>query len=110
MDIVTYSTESASVGYVDNYSFPTPRYSDLVTSATATLTLKTDTSITTQPSNQFVCTNSPASFTVLADGTKLHYQCKHGSTNVGTDTDTYSIASDSAGDVGNYKVKSTYDG
>ncbi len=76
------------------------------TSAAASLTLNTATSITTQPIAQAVCTGSAASFTVAATGTgTLTYQWRKNTINIsGATSATYSIASAAAADAGSYDV------
>jgi uncharacterized protein (TIGR03437 family) len=75
-----------------------------VTSNAATVTLRTATSITSHPVSQTVCAGSPASFSVSADGTgTVSYQWrKNGSPISGATGSTFSLASASASDAGNY--------
>jgi YVTN family beta-propeller protein len=60
--------------------------------------------ITGQPQNLAVAPGAPAAFTVVAQGIGLSYEWKRGTTNVGTNSPTYSIPAAAAGDAGNYSV------
>ncbi|HWQ32720.1 MAG TPA: MBG domain-containing protein, partial [Blastocatellia bacterium] len=75
-----------------------------VTSNAATVTLRTATSITSQPVSRTVCAGSPVSFSVSADGTgTVSYQWrKNGSPISGATDSTFSLASATASDAGNY--------
>jgi hypothetical protein len=74
-------------------------------SNTAALTVNPATSITTQPVGTAGCEGQNTTFTVVAAGTgTLSYQWKYGSTNVGTNSSSYNIASTSTANDGNYSV------
>jgi len=61
--------------------------------------------ITTQPTSLAVNQGAAAAFTVVASGTApLHYQWKLGTTNVGSDAATLSLASAQPTDAGSYTV------
>jgi len=75
-----------------------------VSSATSVLTLNTLTSITKDPVNTGVCVNHDAMFSVVADGTNLHYQWKFGTNKVGTDSPNLTLTSVSTDAAGNYSV------
>ncbi len=74
-----------------------------------TITVNPATKITTQPTGQTVCANTPATFTVVATGTgTLSYQWKKGGTNIaGANSSSYTIASATAADAGAYTVDVT---
>ncbi len=75
------------------------------TSSSATVTVNTPPSITTQPSNTSACPGQPASFTVVATGTGIAYQWQKGGVNIpGANAATYTIPSVSASDAGSYDV------
>ncbi|MCU0417225.1 MAG: immunoglobulin domain-containing protein [Cytophagaceae bacterium] len=83
--------------------------SGVLTSAAALLTIQTLPSITTQPTNQSVCSGSTASFTVVATGTGISYQWKKNGVNLtdggsisGTSSATLIITGVVSGDAGNY--------
>ncbi|MEY3231103.1 MAG: hypothetical protein RL689_1192, partial [Planctomycetota bacterium] len=75
-----------------------------VTSSSATLTVNTAPSITTQPANTAACVGSGASFTVAATGTgPLTYQWRRSGVNIsGATSATYSITSVASGNAGSY--------
>ena len=83
-----------------------------VTSSTATLSLRTATSITTQPVNQTGCLGGMATFTVSAAGSDLNYRWRKGTTPLdnggniaGASSSSLVISSLSAADVyGRYNV------
>jgi len=79
-------------------------------SASAILNIKTTTNITTHPSNQNVCPNSAATFTVVAEGENLTYQWKKGTEAIsGAVSATYTISSANSGHIGNYSCVVTGD-
>lgn len=101
----TYTIASPISGDAGNYSVVVSgTCSPAETSNSVALTVNTAPSITTQPTAQAVCDGSPATFSVVATGTNLSYQWKKGTTNVGTNTATYTIPAASNGDVANYSV------
>jgi hypothetical protein len=60
--------------------------------------------ITTQPASQSVCTNQPATFSVVVSGTRpLTYIWKKGTATIGTDS-AYAIDAVTASDTGRYTV------
>src|SRR5690606_1854717 len=76
-----------------------------VTSATATLTVKKATSITTQPASQGVCPGDPVTFAVVADGVSLSYQWRRNGANIpGATGPSHTIASAAEAHEGNYTV------
>ncbi|HEY0751036.1 MAG TPA: immunoglobulin domain-containing protein, partial [Chitinophagaceae bacterium] len=81
-----------------------------VTSNAASLSLSPATAITSQPQGVNVCANTGASFSVTATGSNLTYQWRKDGNPIGGATNsTYSIASVTTGDVGNYDVVVTGD-
>jgi hypothetical protein len=74
------------------------------TSTAATLTVDSAATIASSPSNQAVCSASPASFTVTANGTApFTYQWRKGGVDIGGATlSTYTIASTLEADAGSY--------
>ncbi len=56
--------------------------------------------ITTNPVSQNVCEGEEVTFNIEAAGSDLSYQWKKGATNVGIDSDTYTIASATIADAG----------
>lgn len=76
-----------------------------VTSNSATLTIGTPTSITTQPTNQAVCTGSSLNLSVVAAGSNLTYQWRKGGAAItGATAATYTVASATGADAGTYDV------
>ena len=105
----SYTTDATSLSNSDTqYRCVLSNATGSINSNAATLTvtaLVVAPAITTQPANASVTAGSPASFSVVATGTEpLHYQWKKGTTNVGTDSATYSIATTATGDAGSYTV------
>jgi hypothetical protein len=76
-----------------------------VNSSAATLTVIDSPAITTQPSSVLVSAGFPASISVTALGRPpLSYQWYRGSTPVGGNSSTFSLASAAAADAGQYRV------
>jgi hypothetical protein len=76
-----------------------------ITSNTATLTVNTAPSITTQPTNQTVCAGTSVTFNVAATGTALTYQWRKGGVNItGAISSSFTITTPVPGDAGNYDV------
>ena len=76
-----------------------------LTSSTATLTVNTPPSITTQPVNLTSCQGSAANFSVVASGTALTYQWRKAGVNIsGATAAAYTIASTASTDVSTYDV------
>ena len=81
-----------------------------VTSSKAKLTVNVNTLITTQPTDQSVCTGTAATFAVVATGTNLVYQwTKDGAFIGGATASTYTIPAVSASDAAQYRVIVTGD-
>jgi hypothetical protein len=75
------------------------------TSNPATLTVNTPPSISTQSTAQAACVGCSATFSVVATGSgTLSYQWYHGSTAVGTNSNTLTIDPVATTDAGNYHV------
>lgn len=88
-----------------NYTVAVSSACGTTESGIATLGITASTSVTTQPVNQTVCVGSAASFTVTAGGSNLSYQWQKEGVNIpGATASTYSIASVSSTDFGNYTV------
>jgi PKD repeat protein len=76
-----------------------------VISNTATLTLNAAPSITTQPTNQTVCTGGNTTLSVVASGSGITYQWRKGGVNIsGATSQTYTITNATAASAGNYDV------
>jgi YVTN family beta-propeller protein len=60
--------------------------------------------ITEQPQSLAVVPGAPATFTVVAEGIGISYQWKLGTTNVGTNSPSFTIPVTVSGDSGNYSV------
>lgn len=105
----TLSIPVASISDAGTYSVVVTGGAGVVTSSNAVLTINVATTITTQPTNQAATVGQPATFTVGAAGVNLHYQWKKGSTNVGTDSPTFSIPSVNLADASSYSVVVTGD-
>jgi hypothetical protein len=102
----TYTIPSVVAGDAGNYDVVIGNACGAsVTSNTATLTIGTATSITTQPANQAVCIGSPLNLSVVAAGSNLTYQWRKGGVNIaGATSATYTVAAASAADAGTYDV------
>jgi uncharacterized protein GlcG (DUF336 family) len=101
----TYTITSAGSADAGSYDVVVTGSCGSVTSNTATLTLNTAPSISSQPQNQSACIGSPVSFSVVASGTGLTYTWrKNGVTIPGANASTYTISSVSSGDAGTYDV------
>jgi CSLREA domain-containing protein len=103
----SYAIEAASASEAGTYDVVVSgACSPPATSAAATLTVNTPTTIASQPSDQMVCPGTAASFTVTASGTgPFTYQWrKHGSNINGANASTYSLPAAAAGDAGSYDV------
>ncbi|CAM2070735.1 Immunoglobulin domain-containing protein [Sulfidibacter corallicola] len=99
----SYMLSSVSGSDAATYTCVITNACDSVTSNGAVLSLNTDTSVDTNPSNQNVCSGDNASFTVTASGTSLTYQWRKGGVDIGGATSaTYSITGVDAGDAGSY--------
>ena len=97
-------SDAGSYTVVVTDSSPTPQNQ---TSSAASLTVNpVPLSISTQPANQTVTAGQAASFAVVVSGgtTPYSYQWKNGTTNIGTNASTYSIASAQSSDAGSYSV------
>lgn len=108
----TYSIFSATAGNAGNYSVVVSNASGSVTSNDAALVVNAlpptvvPPTITTQPAGATVTTGSSASFSVTAAGSvPFTYQWRfNGAPIAGASGSTYTIASTSAGQAGNYSV------
>jgi len=60
--------------------------------------------ITEEPQSLAVVPGAPATFTVVAEGIGISYQWKRGTTNVGTNSPTFTIPATLVGDTGSYSV------
>lgn len=60
--------------------------------------------ITEQPQSLAVVPGSPATFTVVAEGIGVSYQWKRGTTNVGTNSPSFTLPVTALGDSGSYSV------
>jgi hypothetical protein len=75
------------------------------TSFSATLTVNTPPTITSQPVNTTTCQGVPVTFSVGATGTNLTYQWRKNSANIpGATGSTFTIANPQPADTGNYEV------
>ena len=77
-----YTIPSVVAGDAGNYDVVITNSCGTVTSASVALTVNANAAITTQPTNQTVCVNNPATFTVVASGPGLTYQWKKGTANI----------------------------
>jgi hypothetical protein len=69
------------------------------------LNINNSIAITTQPSNQTICENQPLNLSVTATGTGLTYQWTLNGNNIpGATSATYSVASATVANAGNYQV------
>ncbi|MBL8877917.1 MAG: immunoglobulin domain-containing protein [Phycisphaerales bacterium] len=102
----SYTDNNVQPGDVGNYDVIVSNSCGTETSAPATLTLNTGVSISQHPQSQQVCEGQPVTFTVTAGGSPAPtYQWRRNTVNIGGATgSSYSIASTSAGDAGNYDV------
>jgi len=74
-------------------------------SGNAVVSITPDTTISTHPISQEICVGQPVTFTVVAANSSTYsYQWKKDGVTVGTDSDTFTIATTVAGDAGNYTV------
>ncbi|MBN1602615.1 MAG: immunoglobulin domain-containing protein [Chitinispirillaceae bacterium] len=74
-----------------------------ITSEAATLTVNTEPTITTHPASITTCIGEAVLFQVIANGATIAYQWKKEDTTIaGATSATYSIASVTGGDAGNY--------
>jgi trimeric autotransporter adhesin len=103
---VTYTIASVVAGDAGNYDVViSGSCTPSVTSNAVSLTISSSTTIATQPTNQAACVGGTVTFNVIASGGGLSYQWRKGGTNIaGATSASYSIASVTAGDAGNYDV------
>jgi gliding motility-associated-like protein len=77
---------------------------------TITVTTKTATAITTDPTATTICDGAALNLSATAQGDNLTYQWKQGTTNIGTDAATYSVTNTvKTTDEGNYTLEVTGD-
>jgi len=102
----TYSIASTVVGDAGSYDCVVTNSCGSATSNAVALAVNTGPSISTQPVSQSVSVTDPVTFTVVASGTPAPtYQWRLGGVDIGGATaSTYSIASASISDAGNYDV------
>lgn len=101
----TYTIIAATAGDAGNYDVVITGQCGNITSTAVNVTVDPNTSITAQPVNQTACIGTSATFTVTAVGPDLGYQWRKNSIDIpGAITNVYTIASVTAGDVGNYDV------
>ncbi len=100
----TYTIASAVIGDAGSYDCVVTNSCGNATSTAATLTVNTGAGIAGNPSNQTVCSGSPASFTVSASGTPAPtYQWRKNTVNIGGATSaTYNIPATTTGSAGSY--------
>ena len=103
----SYTTPATVIGDNDAvFSVVVSNSAGAVTSSNATLTVTTTAvapAITTQPTNQSVIIGETANFTVAASGSgPLNYQWKFGTSNVGSNSATLSIANAQVANAGTY--------
>ena len=74
-----------------------------MTSNAATLSIKPNTAITSQPSNVTACEGDNATFSVTASGSNLTYQWKKDGTNIsGATSSSYTVSNVTSSDAGSY--------
>lgn len=107
-DSSQFTLTNVQVADSGSYTVTVSNTKGSATSNTAVVTVTTDPiapAITTHPDSQSVSAGFGVTFTVTATGTKpLRYQWKKGTTNVGTDSSQFSIASAQPSDAGSYTV------
>lgn len=104
--MANYSLSATTLGDAGAYDVRVTGACGNVTSNSASLTIKTPVSITTQPASQTACAGTPVTFSVTASGTgPLTFQWRKNSVNLtGATGSTYQIAAASANDAGAYDV------
>ena len=102
----TYTIPAATTANAGSYSVVVTNSSGSVSSGSATLTVNTPVSITSQPASVTVTSGSSASFSVTATGTApLTYQWKKDGTSItGGTSSTYTIPAATATNAGTYSV------
>ena len=102
----TYTIPAATAANAGSYSVVVTNSSGSVSSGSATLTVNTPVSITSQPASVTVTSGSSASFSVTATGTApLTYQWKKDGTSItGGTSSTYTIPAATATNAGTYSV------
>lgn len=102
----SYTIGSAQTADAGTYKVTVTNPAGSVSSGSATLTVNTPVTITSQPADMTVVVGSSASFSVTATGTpKLSYQWKKNGANISTGTSaTFSISSALSTSAGSYSV------
>lgn len=102
----SYTIPSVAPGNAGTYDVLVSNSCGEETSSGATLTVNSDPSISLQPTGASVCESEAFSLSVTATGTPAPtYQWRRNGVNIGGATSsTYSVASATAGDAGNYDV------
>jgi glucose/arabinose dehydrogenase len=102
----SYTISSVTTANAGNYSVVVSNEYGSATSNTATLTVTTVPVITAQPQSKNVVQGATVSFNVTASGTSpMSYQWRKNGVNIsGAASTSYSIASVTAADAGNYSV------
>jgi len=107
-DSSQFTLTNAQIADSGSYTVTVSNTKGSATSNPAVVTVTSDPiapAITTHPVSQSVSAGFGVTFTVTATGTKpLHYQWKKGTTNVGSDSSQFSIASVQPSDAGSYTV------
>jgi hypothetical protein len=99
----TYTVASAGAGDAGSYDCVISNTCGTSTSNSASVTLSSGPSITTQPANADACVGASTSFSVVATGTSLSYQWRKGGNPIsGATADTLTISPVTAGDTGSY--------
>jgi hypothetical protein len=108
----TLTINPASTGDAGSYDVVVSgTCSPAVTSSAVTLTVNTPPAVTSQPSNQTICSGSSASFSVTATGAGLTYQWQKNGSNIsdggnisGATSATLTINPAGTGDAGSYNA------
>ena len=105
----SYTIASTQTTDAGSYTVTVTNSEGSITSNSATLTVNTLPTITTQPVSQTITAGSSVTFTVAADGIPAPtYQWKKGGINISGETSaSYTIASAQATDAGSYTVTVT---
>jgi ELWxxDGT repeat protein len=105
VDIAGANAQTYSATAAGSYSVAVTTSGCSATSAAFAVTATSSTAISTQPSNVTVCQLNAANFSVTATGAGLSYQWRKNTVAItGATNASYSIASTTPGDAGNYDV------